>query len=155
MLSQGARKGPGYSLVVRIDMVYDTPVARILEITKDDRTIRDPDPRSSGEGGGMALGYERRGMDEGMGPGRMGGDMTGVWEGAEFRSFRFLDQTVEPGKEYRYRVNISLNNPNEGLTPRELSDPQTAKVSILTSYYSEPSDLALVPGDGFLVRSMS
>ena len=155
MLSQGARKGPDYSLVVRIDMVYDTPVARILEITKDDRTIRDPDPMSSGEGGGMALGYERRGMDEGMGPGRMGGDMTGVGEGAEFRSFRFLDQTVEPGKEYRYRVNISLNNPNEGLTPRELADPQTAKVSILTSDYSEPSDLALVPGDGFLVRSMS
>ncbi len=158
MLSQGARKGPGHALVVRIDMVYDTPVARILEIAKDDATYLDPDPMSSGEGG-MGMGFERGRMDESMGgrmgPGRMGDGMMGGMEGGEYRSFRFLDQTVEVGREYRYRVNVSINNPNEGLTPREVADPKTIKVPILTSDYSYSSDAARVQPLGFLARSMS
>ncbi|MFM1902497.1 MAG: hypothetical protein RLZZ440_397, partial [Planctomycetota bacterium] len=152
MLSGGVRKGPGYSLTVRIDQVYDTPVARILEITKDDDRFLDPDPTSAGEGG-MGLGFERRGpMDDGMSGRR--GEMFGG-EGAEYRSFRFLDTTVEPGKEYRYRVNVSINNPNEGLTPREVADPKTLKVPVLTSEFSEPSDAADVVTTGFLARAMS
>ncbi len=152
MLSGGARQGPGYSLVVRIDMVYDTPVARILEITKGDDVLRDPNPMSSAEGG-MGLGFDRgRSMDDGMGPGRRG--MPGE-QGAEYRSFRFVDTTVEPGKEYRYRVNVSINNPNEGLTPREVADPKTIKVPVLTSDFSATSGEAEVPLNGFLVRAMS
>ncbi len=153
MLSGDAPQGPGYSLVVRIDMVYDTPVARILEITKGDDVLRDPNPMSSAEGG-MGLGFERgRTMDDGMGPGRRGG-MPGE-QGAEFRSFRFVDTTVEPGKEYRYRVNVSINNPNEGLTPREVADTKTIKVPVLTSDFSATSGEAEVPVNGFLVRAMS
>lgn len=158
MLSQGARTGPNHDLVVRIDMVYDTPVAQILEIANDTDTILDPDPMSSGEGG-MGMGFGRGGMRESMGgrmgPGRMGGEMMGGMEGAEYRSFRFLDQTVELGKEYRYRVNVSINNPNEGLTPRDVADPKTIKLSILTSDFSDSSDAARVQPLGFLARSMS
>ncbi len=150
MLSEGARKGPGFSIVVRIDQVYETPVARILEITKGEDRFLDPDPMSSGEWG-MGLGFERRGpMDEGMGRGMMGGE-----SGGEYRSFRFLDTTVEPGKEYRYRVNLSINNPNEGLTPREVADPKTLKVPVLTSDFSDPSDASEVFVTGFLARAMS
>jgi hypothetical protein len=157
MLSEGAPKGEGYTLIIRIDMVYDTPVARILEITRENTTIGEPDPMSSGEGG-MSLGFERGGMDEGMSGGRMGpGQMAGM-EGGEYRSFRFFDRTVEPGKEYRYRVSVSINNPNEGLTPRDVADPKTIKVPILTSDFSELSGETTVPSDslaGILTRSMS
>lgn len=153
MLSGDARQGPGHSLVVRVDMVYDTPVARILEITKGDDVLRDPNPMSSAEGG-MGLGFDRgRSMDESMGPGRRGG-MPGE-QGAEYRNFRFIDTTVEPGKEYRYRVNVSINNPNQGLTPREVADPKTIKVPVLTSDFSATIGEAAVPVNGFLTRAMS
>jgi len=157
MLSGEPPSGDGHSLLVRIDPIAETPVARILEIVKGDTVERDPDPMSSAEGG-MSFGFEQGRLDEGMGPGRMGREMMGGMEGAEYRSFRFLDRSIEPGKEYRYRVNVSINNPNEGLTPRQVVDAKTLKIPILTSDYSAESGAVRAAGTslaGVLARSMS
>jgi hypothetical protein len=40
----------------------------------------------------------------------------------EFMLFRFFDYTVEPGRSYRYRVRLRLENPNFGVADRFLDD---------------------------------
>ncbi len=106
-------------------------------------------------------------MPPGMGPGgMMGGGMGGMMGGGEggmgmemklpeYRMFRFVDTTVEPGKTYRYRVQISVRNPNFGLPAQYLSQADLADKPILAAKKSEPSPLAHVPDKtGLLVRSL-
>jgi hypothetical protein len=95
----------------------------------------------------------------------MGGGMGGMMGGEggmgmeiklpEYRMFRFVDTTVEPGKTYRYRVQISVRNPNYGLPAQYLSQADLADKPILAAKKSEPSPLAHVPDKtGLLVRSL-
>jgi len=106
-------------------------------------------------------------MPPGMGPGgMMGGGMGGMMGGGEggmgmeiklpeYRMFRFVDTTVEPGKTYRYRVQISVRNPNYGLPAQYLSQADLADKPILAAKKSEPSPLAHVPDKtGLLVRAL-
>ncbi|MHB8862061.1 MAG: hypothetical protein ACYC6N_06630, partial [Pirellulaceae bacterium] len=70
----------------------------------------------------------------GMGPGSaammMGGGYPGSFSGttevAQYKLLRFFDMDVEPGKAYRYRVRVFLedpNNPNTDPTNGIVSDP--------------------------------
>ena len=123
----------------------------------DDRpglSMNGPPGGSMPPGGAMGMGGPPMGGMPGM-PG-MGFGMTsaGPQEPA-FRMFRFVDTTVEPGKTYRYRVKISVKNPNYGLDGQYLVEPELAKPVVLVAEWSEPSPPAHV-GDKhrFLVRSL-
>jgi len=132
---------------------------------------------SSTEGGSLGMRTPPSGMSSrmggpggmmppGMGPGgMMGGGMGGMMGGEggtgmemklpEYRMFRFVDTTVEPGKTYRYRVQISVRNPNYGLPAQYLSQADLADKPILAAKKSEPSPLAHVPDKtGLLVRAL-
>lgn len=116
-------------------------------------------PRMGGPGGMMPPGMMPPGMASG---GSMGGMMSGADGGMgmgmqlpEYRMFRFVDTTVEPGKTYRYRVQISVRNPNYDLPAQYLAEADLAKAPILAAKKSEPSPLAHVPDKtGLLVRSL-
>lgn len=125
---------------------------------------------SSMEGGGSrGMRLPPSGMSSRMGsggmmpPGMGAGGMMGGSEGGmgmemklpEYRMFRFVDTTVEPGKTYRYRVQISVRNPNYGLPAQYLSQADLADKPILAAKKSEPSPLAHVPDKtGLLVRAL-
>lgn len=118
-------------------------VAQIVGITPLDATgtpgIEQRDPRTSPDvGGGFVPGGEG-----GMPPPMMGGG-DGPDEGAEYRLFRFVDDTVEFGRAYRYRVKLELANPNWGLDPRLLASPKSAETELLSAE-SDPSAPVLVP----------
>ena len=122
-------------------------------------------------GGGMRM---SSGMSSRMmgGPGGMmppgGNGMGGMMAGAgggmemgvemqlpEYRMFRFVDTTVVPGKTYRYRVQISLRNPNYDLPAQYLAQADLADKPILAATKSEPSAAAHVPDKtGLLVRAL-
>lgn len=75
--------------------------------------------------------------------------------GLDYRLFRFVDTTVEPGKTYRYRVRLSLWNPNRDLEPRYLTDAALAKDVKLPSVPSNVSEAVAVPGtNALLVRTL-
>ncbi len=116
-----------------------------------------------GPGGMMPPG----GMPPGMGPGGPMGSMMGGADGGmgmgmgmemqlpEYRMFRFVDTTVEPGKSYRYRVQISVRNPNYGLPAQYLAEADLGDKPILAAEKSKPSPLAHVPDKtGLLVRAL-
>ena len=52
--------------------------------------------------------------------------------GVDYRLFRFVDTNVEAGKTYRYRVRLSLWNPNRDLEGRYLTDAALANDVKLT-----------------------
>ena len=75
--------------------------------------------------------------------------------GLDYRLFRFVDTTVELGKTYRYRVRLSLWNPNRDLEARYLTDPAFAKDVKLPSAPSNVTDPVTVPGtNSLLVRTL-
>jgi len=75
--------------------------------------------------------------------------------GIDYRLFRFVDTTVETGKTYRYRVRLSLWNPNRDLEPRYLTDAALAKDVKLPSAPSNVTEPVTVPGtDAILVRTL-
>jgi hypothetical protein len=104
-------------------------------------------------------------MPPGMNPGMMsgmmmgGGAMNGVAGDElmalpEYRMFRFVDTTVEPGKTYRYRIRISVRNPNYGLPAQYLAEADLAKPAILAAKWTDPSASAHIPEKtGLLVRT--
>jgi hypothetical protein len=61
--------------------------------------------------------------------------------------FRVIDYTVEPGKQYRYRVQRRLLNPNRGVAEKWLKDPATRTKKIIESPWSEPTPAVMVPRD--------
>jgi hypothetical protein len=73
-------------------------------------------------------------MDPSMMPGM---DMMGEMQSKlPYRLFRFLDFDVIPGKAYRYRVRVSLLNPNYRVPSRHLEKPELANLQKIAS---EPS----------------
>jgi hypothetical protein len=75
--------------------------------------------------------------------------------------FRYFDFTVEPGKQYRYRVKLWLANPNyevdaaqltqEALQQREQLQKTRAKDRFVQSPESAPTVPVYIPYDGVLV----
>lgn len=66
----------------------------------------------------------------------------------EYLLFRFFDFTVEPGKKYRYRVKLWLENPNYEMDPRFLEDTELAKQRwIEPEKWTEPTDVVEIPLD--------
>ncbi len=58
---------------------------------------------------------------------------------------RLFDYTVQPGRKYRYRVTLSMVNPNSGVAPQFLENPESAKVSELTSQPTDPTAVVTIP----------
>jgi hypothetical protein len=119
------------------------PVVQIIGITPleaDGRPgVEQRDPKMM-SAGGVAGGL-------GGGGGEFGGPMMtggGIDVGAEYRLFRFIDESVDPGKAYRYRVKVELPNPNYGLDPRMLADQKAAGNELLSSV-SEPTATVMLP----------
>ena len=76
-------------------------------------------------------------------------------KGIEYRLFRFVDMNVEPGKSYRYRVRLSIWNPNLNLAAQHLSESTLAKAAKLVSTQSNVSLPVVVPeSTSMLVRSL-
>lgn len=77
-------------------------------------------------------------------------------EGQPFRLFRFVDTTVQMGRSYRYRVKLSVWNPNFGLEDRYISDRAIAAKDRLASPESQPSPAVRVPTTkAVLARALS
>ena len=113
-------------------------------------------PRGPGEmPPGFVPGAMPPGM-EGMGPmGPMSGGAPGSFSGTmrlpDYKLFRFIDRTVEPGKRYRYRVRLWLVNPNYKQNPRFLERPELGKEPDVMTPWSEPSNVVETPRDDRLL----
>ena len=139
-LDNGPKRDTNCNLRVRMEEIGKSPVAHILGISypaaegeAEDELI-DPAPfpfAAGGAGSGLAFGG-----------GELGGATT---DGAEFRLFRFVDTTVKPGLRYRYRVRLSVHNPNFGIDRQHLADPASAKGELLPSKESNESPPVSVP----------
>jgi len=65
---------------------------------------------------------------------------------------RFVDVTVEPGKSYRYRLKVRMNNPNYSPTPEERKDTYKnfAKPRYLESPPMPVPGIVTIPPDQFV-----
>jgi hypothetical protein len=148
----GPKRDTNCSLRVRMERIGKVPVAHILGITYSaadggaEEELVDPSPfpfAAGGGGGDFAFG----------GAGEMGGAML---DGAEFRLFRFIDTTVKPGQRYRYRVRLSVRNPNFGIDRQHLADPTSAKNELLPSKESNETPPVSVPdATALLVKTLT
>ena len=82
-------------------------------------------------------------------------------DGPRYMLFRFFDFSVEPGKRYRYRVRLWLDNPNYGVNPLHLKDvdpsvlpkgttgetTELSRSKWLWTDWSDPTDVISVPRD--------
>jgi hypothetical protein len=148
----GPKRDTNCSLRVRMERIGKVPVAHILGITYPaadggtEEELVDPSPfpfAAGGGGGELAFG----------GAGEMGG---ATLDGAEFRLFRFIDTTVKPGQRYRYRVRLSVRNPNFGIDRQHLADPTSAKNELLPSKESNETPPVSVPdATALLVKTLT
>jgi hypothetical protein len=58
--------------------------------------------------------------------------------------FRFVDYTVEPGKQYCYRVKLALRNPNYQKSQRFLKDAKDSQAAVLEAAWSQPTPIVAV-----------
>lgn len=119
--------------------------------------------RGAGEMGmGRPMGMGGRGGESRGGPGMggMGGGMSPTelpeytWDGVtKTLLFRFFDDSVEPGRRYRYRVRLVLKDVNAD-QPKSFLDPTVSvrqtkeKLRYRMTDWSEPSPVAVVPRPG-------
>ena len=73
------------------------------------------------------------------------GPDAGAAGGAEFKLFRFIDTSVEPGKTYRYRVRFEMWNPNVNLPVQHLANAALATPLKLTAPPSNETAAVSVP----------
>lgn len=67
---------------------------------------------------------------------------------ANVRLFRYVDYTVEPGKQYVYRVKVQLHNPNYQYDPPfNVENPDDRKVKYLESAWSNVTPPVTIPLD--------
>ncbi len=66
-------------------------------------------------------------------------------EVVQYALLRAFDYGVQPGKKYRYRVALELENPNAGVSPQNLADPASAAKSSLTSAVTAPTPVVTIP----------
>jgi len=64
---------------------------------------------------------------------------------------RLFDYTVQPGRKYRYRVTLSMMNPNSGVAPQFLENPESAKLSELQSQPTDATAAVTIPDGHDLV----
>jgi hypothetical protein len=114
-------------------------------------------------GAGMASGRDH---DYNPGGGRFGGGVFGQPAPAavttpdntvvvDNKLFRFVDFTAEPGKTYRYRIQLVVNNPNFGLLPDCLLDAKTASVPTLFSDWAMTAPVTIPRDWRLLADSVS
>ena len=84
-----------------------------------------------------------------------------------FKLLRVFDYSVEPGKRYRYRVKLALENPNYRVPDKYLKNPEKRpeelrRQFVMTPEWSEPTDIITIPsgygvlaGGGLRSRSAS
>jgi len=71
----------------------------------------------------------------------------------EFKVFRFVDTAVKTGHVYRYRVRVSLWNPNYRVPAQHLTEADLAKATKLPSGASNETSPVTIPGElGVLAR---
>ncbi len=72
-------------------------------------------------GPGMGMGGRRMsegpGAGPGMGSGQAAGQHTTLTKGVDYYLLRFFDFSVEPGKKYKYRVKLVIQDPNANMPP--------------------------------------
>lgn len=75
-----------------------------------------------------------------------------------YKLLRVFDYSVKPGKKYRYRVKLGLENPNFGVHARYLKNPgapENKESKRLAKEWSEPTPVVTVPeGFGVLAGSV-
>lgn len=109
---------------------------------------------------GMGMG---RGMEGGMSMGMAGRGTDGTVELPEYAwdgltktvLFRFFDDTVQPGRRYRYRIQLVMQDVNADQQPKFLDPTVTARQTkdpkrFRMSEWSEPSPVAVVPQPGLI-----
>lgn len=162
---------PQISEVVTLELQATGEVSTGEEAPKEgaDDPFGAPDAGGAQPGGGVFRPGSRGGMGGGgMGKGggrtevfvaqAQGGEFRGNWQGgaagqpeAEFYLLRFFDFNVEPGKSYRYRVQLGLTNPNFEVDAKYLDDPAQAKKPVLTTDWSEPTAVVSVPRESYML----
>lgn len=63
----------------------------------------------------------------------------------EYQLVRLFDFTVEPGKQYRYKLQLMMRNPNFQIPARNLQDPKLASDPWLMTAWSDASNTVAVP----------
>jgi hypothetical protein len=66
-------------------------------------------------------------------------------ENVEYQLVRIFDFSVQPGVQYRYKLQLMLRNPNFEMAPMNLQDPKVATSKLLNSPFSELSNVVAVP----------
>ncbi len=64
---------------------------------------------------------------------------------SKYLLFRYLDFTVTPGNEYRYRMRLVLRNPNYKRPVEELVDASVAEGELRMTPWSEPTTPSVIP----------
>jgi len=109
----------------------------------------------------------RRGPGGGTGRATRGSPLRSRREQVSFLFFRFIDFSVQPGKQYKYRVRLALDDPNDvdrvnppaAIPSRYLSDKviarrsklKGAKLHFRLTDWSAPSPIISVPYPGWLL----
>jgi hypothetical protein len=86
----------------------------------------------------------------GGGPKTSEANAAGGWDRDQpspVRLFRFFDFTVQPGKRYRYRVQLWWTNPNRAIPRQYLVNPDDSKEPYVKTEWSVPSEPVGVPRD--------
>jgi hypothetical protein len=146
-LDGGPTMGKKCNIRVRMETIGPTPVVHILGIRylnadgQPGDELADPNPVPLAGGAGTGAGQGPEGSPD---------------AGVEHRLFRFVDTSVKPGQQYRYRVKFALRNPNFGLDRQHLADPAAAKGEFLVSKESNITPVVSIPDPtSIVVRPIS
>ena len=66
-------------------------------------------------------------------------------KGIDHLLFRFCDFSVRPGKQYVYRIQLGVSNPNRDIPVKYLKRPELADAKPRMSDWSQPSPIVTIP----------